>query len=182
MPRKYPYYPSFDGKKAQEGAVKLMELCQKRWGCKSLGIYQVRLMRNDHTKNMKPTDPDAGKWLSTHATGAAVDCQYPNEKVAQQMWDWFLGSSVIDGKKVEHSEFLDLVEIHWYAKGDFGWGWRCSRGEGMAGKKVFTKDDNAGSYQGSPSWLHLEVGTVLAGNAAEFERRWRSLPKPPPLD
>lgn len=138
-------------------------------------------MRNDHTKNMKPTDPEAGKWLSTHATGAAVDCQYPNEQVARQMWDWFLGSSEIDGKTVQHSEFLDIVEIHWYAFGDFGAGYRSSRGEGKAGVKIFTKDDNAGSYQGNPSWQHYEIGTVLADNPAELERRWRSLPKPPPL-
>jgi hypothetical protein len=91
------------------------------------------------------------------------------------MWDWFLGSSVIDGKEVEHSEHLGLCEIHWYAFGDFGAGWRNSRGEGKAGVKIFTKTDNAGSYEGSPRWLHIEVSDMTA---QEFEQRWRELPKP----
>ena len=173
--RKYPYYPSFDGKGEKPVTAKLVELCKKRWGCKSLGTYQVRLMRNDHTKNMKPTDPEAGKWLSTHATGFAADIWYPDEKTARQMWDWFLGKSVIDGKEVQHSEFLGICEIHWYAYGDYGAGFRCSRGEGKAGVKVFTKDDNAGSYPGSPQWQHYEVSDMTA---EEFERRWRTLPKP----
>lgn len=176
--RKYPYYPSFDGKKAQEGTLKLLDLCTKRWKCSSLGIYQVRLMKNDHTVGMKLTDPEAGKWMSTHATGAALDCKYPNETVAREMWDWFLGNSVIDGKKVEHSEVLGLVEIHWYAFGDFGAGWRCSRGEGKAGVKIFTKSDNAGSYSGSPSWLHLEISPEMAKDGEKFAAAWASLPKP----
>jgi hypothetical protein len=178
MARKYSYYPSFDGGKAQEGTLKLVDLCKKRWKCGSLGVYQVRLMKNDKTVGMKLTDPDAGKWMSTHATGAAADISYPSEKVAREMWDWFLGSSVIDGKKVEHSEVLGIEEIHWYAFGDFGCGYRCSRGEGKKGSKIFTKSDNAGSYQGNPMWLHVEISPEMAKDAAKFEAAWRSLPKP----
>ena len=180
MPRKYSYYPSFDGGGPQEGTLKLVDFCKRRWKCKSLGVYQVRLMRNDHTKGMKITDPDAGKWLSTHATGAAADIQYPNEKVAREMWDWFLGKSVIDGKEVEHSLVLGIEEVHWYAFGDFGAGFRCSRGEGKSGVKIFTKDSNAGSYQGSPNWLHIELSPAMAKDAAKFEAAWKSLPKPTP--
>jgi hypothetical protein len=168
MARKYSYYPSFDGGKAQEGTLKLVDLCKKRWKCGSLGVYQVRLMKNDKTVGMKLTDPDAGKWMSTHATGAAADISYPNEKVAQEMWDWFIA----------HTEQLGIEEIHWYAKGDFGWGYRCSRGEGKRGVKIFTKSDNAGSYQGNPKWMHVEISPEMAKDAAKFEAAWRSLPKP----
>lgn len=175
MTRKYPYYPSFDGKGEKPVTAKLIELCGKRWGTKNIGTYTVRLMRNDHTKNMKIGDAGYEKFLSVHATGFASDIQYKDETVARAMWDWFLGSSVIDGKKVEHSEFLGICEIHWYAFGNFGAGYRCSRGEGKAGVKVFTATDNAGSYQGAPRWLHFEVADV---SAEEFERRWRLLPKP----
>lgn len=168
MTRKYSYYPSFDGKGPQEGTLKLVDLCGKRWKTKSLGVYQVRLMKNDHTVGMKLTDPDAGKWMSTHATGAAADIQYPSEAVARQMWDWFLANS----------EALGIEEIHWYAFGDYGAGYRCSRGEGKKGVKVFTAVDNAGSYSGSPSWLHVEISPEMAKDAAKFETVWRSLPKP----
>ena len=166
--RKYPYYPAFDGKKSQPGTVKLMELCTKRWKCDNRGIYANRPMRN----------PQANGALSTHATGAAVDCGYANETVAREMWDWFLGSSEIDGKKVEHSAHLGIVELHWYAFGDFGATWRCSRGEGKAGVKICTATDNAGSYQGNPTWLHIELDETMASDPERFEAAWRSLPKP----
>lgn len=168
MPRKYPYYPSFDGKGPQPGTEKFVELCAKRWKTKNIGIYVNRLMRNDHTKNMKLGDPGYEKFLSVHATGAAADIQYSNETVAREMWDWFL----------EHSEALGICEIHWYAFGDYGAGYRCSRGEGKAGVKIFTKTDNAGSYEGSPKWLHVEISSELSKDATKLENIWRSLPKP----
>jgi len=175
MPRKYPYYPSFNGGGEKKVTAKLVALCAARWQTKSLGTYTVRLIKNDHTTNKKIGEAGYEKYLSVHATGFAADIQYRDETVARQMWDWFLGSSVIDGKEVEHSEHLALCEIHWYAYGDFGAGWRCSRGAGKSGVKIFTKDDNAGSYQGSPRWLHIEVSDMTA---QEFEQRWRELPKP----
>jgi len=174
MPRKYSYYPSFDGKGAQPGTEKLAALCAARWKTKNIGIYSLRLMKNDKTAGKKIGDPGMEKFLSVHATGAALDCQYPNETVAKEMWEWFLGKS----EAGEHSEILGLEEIHWYAKGDYGFGWRNSRGEGKKGIKQFTKDDNAGSYQGSPSWLHLEISPAHAKDASAMEKAWRSLPKP----
>ena len=168
MVRKYSYYPAFDGKAAGEGTLKLVELCAKRWKCKSLGVYQVRLMRNDHTKNMKIGDAGYEKFLSVHSTGAAADIQYPSEAVAKEMWDWFIA----------HTEELGIEEIHWYAKGDYGWGYRCSRGANAKGIKQFTASDNAGSYQGSPNWLHVELSPEMAKDATKFEAAWRALPKP----
>jgi hypothetical protein len=168
MPRKYSYYPSFDGKKAQPGTEKLADLCKRRWKTKNIGIYSLRLMKNDKTAGKKIGDPGMDKYLSVHATGAALDCQYPDEKVAREMWDWLL----------KYSEELEIEEIHWYAFGDYGAGYRCSRGPGKSGVKIFTKDDNAGSYQGSPSWLHIEISPSMAKDAAKFEAAWRALPKP----
>ena len=166
--RKYPYYPSFDGKGAKPGTEKLVELCGKRWKTKNIGIYSNRLMKNDHTAGKKIGDPGMEKYLSVHATGAAADIQYPDEKVAREMWDWLLANS----------EALGICEVHWYAFGDFGAGYRCSRGEGKSGVKIFTKDDNAGSYQGNPNWLHVEISPEMAEDPERFEAAWRALPKP----
>jgi hypothetical protein len=68
MPRKYPYYPSFNGGGEKKVTAKLVELCARRWQTKSLGTYSLRLMRNDHTKNMKIGDAGYEKYLSVHAT------------------------------------------------------------------------------------------------------------------
>ena len=147
--RPYPYYPSWDGKKTQPVTAKLVELCGKRWGTKSLGTYVNRPMRN-------------GAGLSVHATGYAADIQYKDEAQAREMWDWFLANS----------KALGLCEMHWYAYGAYGAGYRCSRGEGKAGVKIYTEDDNAGSYQGSPNWFHIE----LANQTPEhFEQVFRAL-------
>lgn len=174
MTRKYPYYPSFDGKGAQPGTEKLVELCGKRWKTKNMGIYAARLMRNSHTEGKKIGDPGMEKWLSVHATGAAADIGYPDRKTGVEMWDWFLA----------HTKELGIVEIHDYAfdkdakdgKPGYGRGFRCSRGEGAAGVKIFTADDNAGSFGGQ--WLHLELEPDFAKDAAKFEAAWRALPKP----
>jgi len=174
MARKYPYYPSFDGKGAQPGTEKLVELCGKRWKTKNMGIYSARLMRNSHTEGKKIGDPGMEKWLSVHATGAAADIGYPDRKTGVEMWDWFLA----------HTKELGISEIHDYAfdsnvkdgKPGYGRGFRCSRGEGSAGVKIFTADDNAGSFGGQ--WLHLELDPEMAKDAAKFEAAWRALPKP----
>ena len=150
--RPYPYYPSWDGKKTQPVTAKLVELMGKRWSTKSLGTYVNRPMRS-------------GAGLSVHATGYAADIQYKDEAQARIIWDWFLANS----------KALGLCELHWYAYGTYGAGYRCSRGEGKAGVKIYTADDNAGSYQGNPNWLHFE----MANQTAEaFEAAWRALPKP----
>jgi hypothetical protein len=174
MTRKYPYYPSFDGKGAQPGTEKLVELCHKRWNTSNMGIYSARLMRNSHTEGKKIGDPGMEKWLSVHATGAAADIGYPDRKTGVEMWDWFLA----------HTKELGISEIHDYAfdsnvkdgKPGYGRGFRCSRGEGSAGVKIFTADDNAGSFGGQ--WLHLELDPEMAKDAAKFEAAWRALPKP----
>ena len=167
--RVYPYYPSWDGKGTQPVTAKLVELCQKRWGTKSLGTYANRPMRG--SKN-----------LSVHATGFAVDMGYPATRAgratAREAWDWL----------IEHSEALLICEIHDYSylnpkqdpsdKTPWGRGYRCSRSDKASGVKVFTKTDNAGTPGGA--WLHVEVSNEWddLGEAEAFEKMWRSLPKP----
>ena len=176
MPRKYSYYPAFDGKGPQAGTLKLADLCHRRWKTQNLGVYSPRLMRNSHTQGKKIGDPGMEKWLSVHATGAAVDVGYSDRKVGVAMWDWFLA----------HTLELGIEEIHDYAfdanpkdknKG-YGRGYRCSRGEGSNPKsvKIYDAKDNAGSFGGF--WLHLELSPEMAKDPEKFEAAWRSLPKP----
>jgi len=154
--------------------LKLADLCKRRWKTKNLGVYQARLMRNSKTEGKKVGDAGMEKYLSVHATGAAVDIGYDDRKVGVEMWDWF----------IKYTKELGIEEIHDYAfdkdvkdgKLGFGRGFRCSRGENEAGVKLFTKDDNAGSFGGK--WLHVELSPEMAKDAAKFEAAWRSLPKP----
>jgi hypothetical protein len=167
--RKYPFYPSWDGKAASPITKKFYDLCNRRWAFTNLGIYANRPVRN----------PSAKGALSTHATGFAVDMGYPATRAgrgaAKEAWAWL----------IENSESLLLCELHDYAyrnpaqpdtdKTAYGRGWRCSRGPGEKGTKIFTKSDNAGSFGGV--WLHAEISNEWE-TAADFETAWRALPKP----
>ncbi len=158
MPRKYPYYPvTTPGTGKLAGTEKFVDLCKRRWGFTNLGTFVVRNIRG-------------GKTLSVHSLGVAGDIGYPKTRAgraqAKEAWDWF----------IEHSEALGLCELHDYAYGDFGRGWRCSRGEGQKGVKIFTATDNAGSIGGA--WLHFELEMDLAKDAKALEAAWRALPKP----
>ena len=158
MPRKYPYYPvTTPGTGKLAGTEKFVDLCKRRWGFTNLGTFVVRNIRG-------------GKTLSTHSLGVAGDVGYPKTRAgraqAKEAWDWF----------IEHSEALGLCELHDYAYGDYGRGYRCSRGEGQKGVKIFTATDNAGSIGGA--WLHFELEMDLAKDAKALEAAWRALPKP----
>ena len=153
---------------ARPGTLKLVDLCQRRWGFTNLGVFANRPVRNP---NVKPNSPQS---LSVHATGRACDLGYANRDDALQAWDWFL----------KHSRELGIEAIHDYAfdstpaDGQPGWGrgYRCDRGEGKAGVRVFTATNNAGSRGGR--WLHIELNPAMADNPRKFEAVWRSLPKP----
>lgn len=147
--RPYPYYPSWDGKRTQPVTAKLITLCKARWQLQNLGAYQNRPMRS-------------GESLSVHATGYAADLKYRDEAQARIIWDWFL----------TNSKALLLAEMHWYAYGNYGAGYRCSRGEGKKGVKIFTADDNAGSYEGGPNWFHVEL---VNQTPEHFEQVFRAL-------
>lgn len=150
---------------ARPGTLKLIDLCQRRWGFTNLGSFANRPIRNN--SGGKPV-------LSVHATGRACDLGYSNRKDAVEAWGWFL----------EHSKELGIEAIHDYAfdstpaDGKRGWGrgYRCDRGEGLDGVRIFTESNNAGS-PGS-LWLHVELNPAMADNARRFEAVWRSLPKP----
>ena len=177
MPRKYPWYPAKDGGKAGAGTEWFVNACIRRWGATNMGIYSNRLMRNSHTAGKKPSDPGMEKWLSVHATGAAADIGYAKRPTGVQMWDWFLANA----------EALGIVEIHDYAydtnvkdnKPGYGRGFRCSRGEGQKGVKIYDAKDNAGSFGGK--WIHIELEPEFAKDAAKMEAAWKSIPKPDPI-
>ena len=155
MTRPYPYFPAWDGKATDPVTKKFYDLCKRRWKFTNLGMYVNRPMR-------------ASKNLSVHATGFAVDMGYPATRAgratARQAWDWL----------IQYSEQLRICEVHDYAWGDYGRGYRCSRGEGTKGVKVFTATDNAGK---GGAWLHVEVSNDWESPEA-FEAAWRALPKP----
>ena len=154
MSRPYPYYPAKASTGKLAGTEKLVELCGRRWKTKNLGTWVVRDMRG------KPGQ------LSVHATGAAADIGYPDRKTGEAMWDWFLA----------HTLELGICEIHDYSFGKYGRGYRCSRGEGAKGVKVYANEaESAGS---GGAWLHLELSPEMAADPVKFETAWRSLPKP----
>ena len=147
MPRKYPYYPAWDGKREQPITTKLVELCGKRYKTKNLGTYVVRPMRGKSD-------------LSVHATGYAADLG-ADLKTLQLMWDFFVTNSLA----------LKVSEVHFYkAPGTkYGLGYRSSRGEGQAGVKRWTATDNGGS---GGLWLHIELEEQ---DPVHFEAEFRRL-------
>ena len=152
MTRKYSYYPAWDGKDESAIIAKAVELCGRRWHTRSLGTYVNRDMRD------KPGEK------SVHATGFAADIGYKDEAQAREIWDFF----------VTNSKALGVCEVHWYRygrnKGKFGAGYRCSRGEGRDGVKVYnTAAESAGT---GGSWLHIELEEQ---DPAEWEAKFRAL-------
>lgn len=154
MARKYPFYPAWDGKKASLLITRVADLMQRRYkGTRNLGTYVNRDIRG------KPGQK------SVHATGYALDLGYKDEAQAREIWDYLL----------EHSAQLGICEVHWYTYGSHGAGYRCSRGEGKKGVKIFTATDNAGP---GGSWLHIEVdnnfGGIAGGDPDAWEKAFRA--------
>jgi hypothetical protein len=164
--RRYPFYPAWNGEATSPITKKFYELCKKRWAFTNLGMYANRQMRGSNN-------------LSVHATGFAVDMGYPATRAgraaAKEAWTWL----------VDNSEALLICEIHDYAfrnpaqpetdKTAWGRGYRCSRGPGQKGIKLFTSKDNAGTPGGV--WLHVEISNAWQ-TPAELEGAWKALPKP----
>ena len=164
--RKYPFYPAWNGEATSPITKKFYDLCKKRWAFTNLGMYANRQMRG--SKN-----------LSVHATGFAVDMGYPATRAgraaAKDCWAWL----------IENSETLLICEIHDYAfrnpaqpetdKTAWGRGYRCSRGPGAKGIKLFDSKDNAGTPGGA--WLHVEISNAWK-TPEDFKVAWDSIPKP----
>lgn len=166
MPRKYT--GNSDGVSRtglRPGVKKFMQLAMKEYGLTNLGGFVNRTMNNPKAKKGDP------KWLSVHATGRACDLGYKDRKKAMELWDFML----------ENSKALGLEEAHDYAfdedktdkEAGWGRGYRCSRGEGKAGVKVYDENGNAGSRGGR--WLHFELSPLMADDAGKFAAVWAKL-------
>jgi hypothetical protein len=159
MPRKYPFYPAYNGGKSSPVVVWFVKACNKRWGFTNLGIYVNRAVRNPYAKGA----------LSSHATGWCCDIGYPStragRRTAVEAWEWLLA----------HTEELRIAEIHDYRFGEFGRGYRCSRGEGQKGVVEYRNAKESAGKGGS--WLHVEIENTWE-SAKDFEAAWRALPKP----
>lgn len=171
MPRKYTGNSDGLSKsgKARPGLVKFVELASKRWGLKNMGTFVNRTMNNPKADKNDP------KWLSVHATGRACDLGYEKRKDGVDMWNWLLA----------HTAELGIEEIHDYAfdkdgkEGPakaWGRGYRCSRGEGEKGVKIYDDKDNAGSMGGK--WIHVELSPAMADDPAKFVAAWNAIPYP----
>jgi len=169
MPRKYTGNTDGVSKigKARPGLVKFMEIAQKRWGFSNLGSFGVRQMNNPKA------DPKDPKWLSVHATGRACDLGYKDRAKAEEAWNFLIANT----------EVLGIEELHDYGYDDnvndkqLGWGrgYRCSRGEGNKGVKIYNAQDNAGSQGGK--WIHIELSPEMADDDRKFVAAWKSIPK-----
>lgn len=151
-----PYTGTKDGiaKAKRPGTEWLSRALRNRWGFTNLGTWVVRDMRG------KPGQ------LSVHATGRALDAGYMNNVKARnkaaEVAEWL----------AHNADALGIEEIHDYAYGKYGRGWRCSRGKW----KTYTAANNAGSIGGH--WLHIELTPKMADNATRLNEVWDSLPKP----
>lgn len=167
VPRKYTGNTDGLAKGPRPGVEKLLEICKKKWGFTSLGIWANRSMNNPKAT---PGDP---RWLSVHATGRAVDMGYKDRAKAEEAWNFFMANT----------EVLGIEEVHDYAydpdvndnKPGWGRGYRCSRGEGEKGVKIYDANDNAGSQGGK--WLHVELSPEMADDPKKFVKAWKSIPK-----
>ena len=169
MPREYTGNKDGISKigKARPGLEKFMEIAQNRWGFSNLGSFGVRQMNNPKA------DPNDPKWLSVHATGRACDLGYKDRAKAEEAWNFLIANT----------EALGIEEIHDYAfdanvnDKELGWGrgYRCARGEGNKGVKIYNFQDNAGSQGGK--WLHVELSPEMADDARKFVAAWKAIPK-----
>jgi len=171
MPRTYT--GNSDARKngsTRPGLKKFMDLAMKRWGFTNLGAYNYRVMNNPKAK----ADPTNPKSLSVHSTGRACDLGYKDRKAAEQAWEWMLANAAA----------LGIEEIHDYAFDPdgggpgkpWGRGFRCSRGEGARGVKIYDEKVNAGTPGGK--WLHFELSPEMADNPAKLEAAWNKIAPP----
>jgi hypothetical protein len=164
--RKYTGNKDGNYGKARPGTLELLRLCRKRFKMTNLGTYSNRRMNNAKA-NADPTNP---KYLSVHASGRAVDLGYKHRKNALALWEFLIANTAQ----------LGIEEIHDYAykwpnqdpadKTAWGAGYRCSRGEGLAGIKIFNAQDNAGTPGGK--WLHVELSPAMADDKKALRAAW----------
>lgn len=156
MTNRRPYTGTKDGAATgkRPGTEWLARALKARWGFTNLGTWVVRDMRG------KPGV------LSVHSTGRALDAGYLNTVKARakavEVADWLAANAAV----------LGIEEVHDYAYGKYGRGYRCSRDAW----KTYTATDNAGSIGGK--WLHIELNPKMADNATALKTVWDATPKP----
>ncbi len=164
--RKYTGNTDGVAKGTRPGTQELFRLASSRWGFTNLGMFSNRRMNNAKAK----ADPTNPKYLSVHATGRAVDMAYKKRKNAVDCWNFLIANTAQ----------LGIEEIHDYSyhhplqdkkdKTPWGAGYRCSRGEGLAGIRIFDSKNNAGTPGGK--WLHVELSPFMADNPTAFRDAW----------
>lgn len=164
--RKYTGNSDGNFGKVRPGTEELFRLASKRFSFTNLGMYANRRMNNAKAK----ADPKNPAFLSVHATGRAVDMGYKKRENALACWNFLIA----------HTELLGIEEIHDYAyrwpqqdakdKTAWGAGYRCSRGPGIAGIRIFDSKNNAGTPGGK--WLHVEISPAMADNPKAFRDAW----------
>jgi hypothetical protein len=154
---KRPYTGTKDGASTGKrvGTEWFIKALKARWGFANLGTWVVRDMRG------KPGQ------LSVHATARAIDAGYMNNPKARakavEVAEWL----------ADNAAALGIEEIHDYAYGKFGRGYRCDRD---AWKVYENVKQSAGSIGGK--WLHIELNPQMANDANALKAVWDILPKP----
>jgi len=154
---KRPYTGTKDGAATGKrvGTEWLIKALKARWGFSNLGTWVVRDVRGK--KGV----------LSVHATARAIDAGYMNNAKARakavEVAEWLVANAAA----------LGIEEVHDYAYGKFGRGYRCDRDAWKVYKNV---EESAGSIGGK--WLHIELNPKMANDANALKAVWESLPKP----
>ena len=151
---KRPYRPAKTPAKAKKPGVETCSsLSRRRWPFSNLGTWTIRDMRN------KPGT------MSQHAAALALDLGYEataaGRKTALEACAWY----------AQYADELGIALINDYMHGQYGRTWLCDR----AAWKTHTKATIGIRYHG----IHVELHSSAANlSAAEYERRWRALPRP----
>ena len=147
-----PYNPAkLPAKAVKPGTETCSRLSRRRWDFSNLGTYVIRDIRNQ---------PGT---MSQHAAALALDLGYAPKNRAQALeaCAWF----------VQYADELGIALINDYMHGDYGRTWLCSR----AAWCVHTNNTIGIRYHG----IHIELHSWAANlTAAQYEARWRALPRP----
>ena len=135
------------------------------FGLNNIGTFNVRLMRSA-PKGTTMNSPGAGKWMSVHATGRAVDLGWKNRQKVLEAIDFL----------EKNADTLGIEEIHDYfhtgPAGQWGRGWRCNR-NGKPGWKIYDAKNNAGTPGGK--WIHVEISPEMADSPAKVDAAFKKI-------
>lgn len=165
MARPYTGNKDAPAKGKRPGLEKFADIMEFLAGVKNIGTYNVRLMRSA-PKGMTMNSPGAGKWMSVHATGRAVDLEWKDRAKVLQTIDFL----------EKNADALGIEEIHDYfhtgPAGQWGRGWRCNR-DGKPGWKIYDAKNNAGTPGGK--WIHVEISPAMADSPEKVDAVFKQL-------